>query len=160
MDSADSLAGSGEQLFLSLAIGTAMAAVTVLVHFWGLLLLAWIMNRQGHRLRPNVNHVHRALVILMVVLGIFALHSVEIWLYAVLYLALGEMQHLEEALYFSTAAFSTIGFGDVVMSPRWRIISVIEGANGWILFAWSTAFLIGVTTRLRVLEHDWLDRRE
>ena len=160
MDSADSLAGSGEQLFLGLAIGTGMAAVTVLVHFWGLLLLTWIMNRQGHRLRPHVNHVHRALVILVVVLGIFALHSVEIWLYAALYLALGEMQHLEEALYFSTAAFSTIGFGDVVMSPRWRIISGIEGANGWILFAWSTAFLIGVTTRLRVLEHDWLDRRE
>jgi len=160
MGSGAGIAVPGEQLFIGLAIGTGMASITVLVHFWGLLLLTWIMNRQGYRLRPHVNHLHRAAVILVVVLGIFALHSVEIWLYAALYLVLGEMQHFEEALYFSTAAFTTIGFGDVVMSPRWRIISVIEGANGWILFAWSTAFLIGVTTRMRVLEHDWLDRRE
>lgn len=154
-----SIAVSGEQLFIGLAIGTGMASATVLVHFGGLLLLTWIMNRQGYRLQPHLSHLRRAAVILVVVLGIFALHSIEIWLYAALYLALGEMAHFEEALYFSTAAFATIGFGDVVMSPRWRIISVIEGANGWILFAWSTAFLIGVTTRMRVLEHDWLDRR-
>ena len=150
----------GEQLFTGLTIATGMASVTVLVHFWGLLLLTWVMNRQGYRLRPHVNHLHRAAVILVVVLGIFVLHSIEIWLYAALYLALGEMQHFEEALCFSTVAFTTVGFGDVVMSPRWRMISVIEGANGWILFAWSTAFLIGVTNRMRVLEHDWLDRRE
>lgn len=154
------MAVSDTQLFTNLAISAGMGSLTVLVHFWGLLLLTWIMRRQGYRLRPHVSHVNRAAVILVVVLGIFALHSIEIWLYAALYLALGEMAHLEEALYFSTAAFATIGFGDVVMSPRWRMISVIEGANGWILFAWSTAFLIGVTTRMRVLEHDWLDRRD
>ena len=98
------------------------------------------------------------MAILVVVLGIFLLHSIEIWLYAALYLGLGEMGNLEEALYFSTSAFTTIGFGDVVMTPRWRVVSVIEGANGWILFAWSTAFLLAVTARLRLLEHNWLDR--
>lgn len=148
------------QLSINLAIGMGMAGATVLVHFWGLLLLTWVMNRQGHRLRPHANHLHGALAILVVVLGVLALHGIEIFLYAALYLALGEMKHLEEALYFSTAAFATVGFGDVVMSPRWRLISVIEGANGWILFAWSTAFLIGVTNRMRLLEHEWLDRRD
>ena len=30
--------------------------------------------------------------------------------------------------------------------------------TGLILFGWSTAFLFSVTTRLRMLEHDWLER--
>ena len=44
-------------------------------------------------------------------LGIFALHAVEIWSYAVLYLTLGEIENFESALYFSTVAFTTVGFG-------------------------------------------------
>ena len=147
-------------LVINLAVGTGMGTVTVLVHFWGLIFLTYIMSLHGHRLRPHDSHTRRAAVILLVVFGIFVLHTMEIWLYAILYLALGEMQTFEEALYFSTVAFTTVGFGDIVMTPRWRVLSAIEAANGWILFAWSTAFLLTVTTRLKLLEHDWLDRRD
>jgi hypothetical protein len=28
-----------------------------------------------------------------------------------------------------------------------------------ILIAWSTAFLLTVTSRLKILEHDWLERK-
>jgi hypothetical protein len=96
-------------------------------------------------------------LILIVVFGIFALHTVQIWLYAALYIALGEMRSFEEALYFSTVTFASLGYGDIVLSPKWRVLSAIEGANGVILFAWSTAFLLAVTTRLRLLEHEWLE---
>jgi hypothetical protein len=99
-------------------------------------------------------------LIVLTVFGLFGLHTIEIWLYAALYSGLGEFKNFESALYFSTTTFVTIGFGDVVLSPRWRLISAIEGANGLILIGWSTAFLITVTTRLRLLEHAWLDRTE
>jgi hypothetical protein len=101
----------------------------------------------------------QAMLILLVVFGIFGLHTVEIWLYASLYLVLGEAHLLEEALYFSTVTFASLGFGDIVLSPRWRLLSAIEAANGVILFAWSTTFLLGVNSRLRLLEHDWLERK-
>ena len=147
-------------LFANLAVGTGMGTLTVLIHFWGLIFLTFIMERYGYHIRPHASHTRRAAVILAVVFGIFVLHTVEIWLYAALYLALGEMRTFEEALYFSTVAFTTVGFGDIVMTPRWRLLGAIEAANGWILFAWSTAFLLTVTTRLKLLEHDWLDRRD
>lgn len=145
-------------LLANLAVGTGMGTATVLVHFWGLIFLTYLMSRHGHRLHPHDSHTRRAAVILAVVFGIFVLHSIEIWMYGALYFGLGELQTFEEALYFSTAAFTTVGFGDVVLSPHWRMVSAIEGANGWILFAWSTAFLLTVTSRLKLLEHDWLDR--
>jgi hypothetical protein len=87
-----------------------------------------------------------------------AVHTVEVWLYAVGYLAVGALHDLESALYFSTTSFTTLGYGDIVLNQKWRLVGAIEGANGLLLFGWSTAFLVSVTGRLRLLEHDWLER--
>jgi hypothetical protein len=146
------------QLGLNLGAASLMVAVTVLVHFWGLLGLTAAMERSSGRLRLHEGRVRQALLIVLVVFGIFALHTTQIWLYAVLYRLLGEMRSFNEALYFSTSTFVTVGYGDVVLSPRWRLLGAIEGANGVILVAWSTAFLLTVTSRLKLLEHLWLER--
>jgi hypothetical protein len=152
-------AGLG-QLLLNLAVASAMVALTVLVHFWGLIALTRIVSGGSERLRAHEGAGRAALVIVLGVFGVFALHTVEIWLYAVLYrVVLVETQSFEEALYFSTVTFASLGYGDIVLSPRWRLISAIEAANGVILFAWSTAFLFTLTRRLNLIERDWLEHR-
>ena len=40
----------------------------------------------------------------------------------------------------------------------WRLFGAIEGANGLLLFGWSTAFLFSVNGAAARLEHDWLER--
>ena len=144
-------------LLANLLVASVMVTLTVLIHFWGLLLLSYLMSETRDHLRPHESHMRRALLILLVVFGIFALHTLQIWLYAVLYLALGELHSFEEALYFSTVTFSATGYGDVVLSARLRVVSAIEAANGVILLAWSTTFLLSVTSRLKMLEHEWLE---
>lgn len=151
-------AGLG-QLLLNLAIASAMVALTVVVHFWGLIALTRIVSGGSAKLRAHEGAGRAALVIVLGVFGVFALHTVEIWLYAALYrVALIETRSFEEALYFSTVTFASLGYGDIVLSPRWRLISAIEAANGVILFAWSTAFLFTLTRRLNLIERDWLER--
>ena len=145
------------QLIANLAYATLMVALTVLVHFWGLLGLTAVMGHGTGRLKLHETRARQAILILLTVFGIFGLHTVEIWLYAFLYSALGEIRGFADALYFSTTTFVTIGFGDIVLSPKWRLIAAIEGANGLILIAWSTTFLLTVTSRLKLLEHAWLD---
>lgn len=145
-------------LAANLGAASAMVAATVLMHFWGLTLLTGIVSGGGERLKAHEGHGRAALVILLGVFGVFALHTLEIWSYAALYSVLGETRTFEEALYFSTVTFASLGYGDIVLSPRWRLLSAIEAANGVILFAWSTAFLLTVTRRLNVLEHEWLKR--
>ena len=39
-----------------------------------------------------------------------------------------------------------------------EMIDLLTAANGFLMFGWSTAFLLSVTGRLRMLEHDWLER--
>mgnify|MGYP003394271167 CR=1 FL=1 len=140
-----------------LALGSVMVALTVLISFWGFIGLTWLMSGSHARIRPHEGKARAALMILLVVFGIFALHTVQIWLYAVLYLLLGEIVTFEQALYFSTITFASVGYGDIVLSPKWRVLSGIEAANGVILFAWSTTFLLSVTQRLKLLEHAWLE---
>jgi hypothetical protein len=147
------------QLLLNLAVASGMVALTVLLHFWGLIALTRIVSGGSERLRAHEGAGRAALVIVLGVFGVFALHTAEIWLYAALYrVVLIETRSFEEALYFSTVTFASLGYGDIVLSPRWRLISAIEAANGVILFAWSTAFLFTLTRRLNLIERDWLER--
>ncbi len=147
-------------LSANLGLSTLMVAVTVLTHFAGLILLLRLMGHTGRRLNAHMSYSGQAALLVMVVFGIVALHTVEIWTYAAVYLALGQFATLETALYFSTVTFVTLGYGDVVLDSRWRLFSAIEAANGAILVAWSTAFLFNVTARLKALEHNWLEPRD
>jgi hypothetical protein len=147
-------------LVRNLGFGTAMVCLTVAVHFVGLLFLTRLLRRGGYRFHAHESLIGQGALIVFVVLGLMGMHTVEIWLYAVAFLSVGALDGLETALYFSTTSFSSLGYGDVVLQPAWRLVGAIEGMNGLLLIAWSTAFLFSVTTRLRTLEHDWLERRD
>jgi hypothetical protein len=141
------------QLFLA----SIMVVVTVLVHLIGLAVLVRLLRSHQRwlrlvRLRPFT-------LLLGASLGVFAIHTVEIWLYAVLYLVLGATAHFEQSLYFSTVTYATIGYGDVLLPHDWRILGAIEGATGVIMLGWSTAFVVSLLAQLRLLSHDWLTGR-
>ena len=142
----------------NLALATLMVGLTVIIHFAGLLGLMWVLRARGHRFRAHESAVGQGAAIVFVVLGLVAILTIEIWLYGMVYLSLGALPDFESALYFSTTSFTTIGYGDVVLEKSWRLFGAVEGANGLLLFGWSTAFLIAVTARMRILEHDWLER--
>jgi Ion channel len=151
--------GDCATMIASFALATFMVGVTVTTHFGGLLSLTWLLREGGHRFHAHERASGQGALILFVVLGLVAIHTVEIWLYGCAYMAVGALPDFEEALYFSTASFTTLGYGDIVLDHHWRLLGAIEGANGLLLFGWSTAFLFSVTGRLRTLEHDWLERR-
>jgi hypothetical protein len=141
----------------NLALSVVMVTATVTVHFFGLLILIYLLRRHGTGMRVQHSVARQGFLIVVVMLGIFVIHTVEIWLYALVFLTLGALPDFEQALYFSTSTFSSVGYGDLVLAPNWRVFGAIEAPNGLILIAWSTAFLISLMNRLRALEHDWLE---
>jgi hypothetical protein len=146
------------KMLMNLALSTAMTLIVVLVHLAGLFLLLHFLRANAHHVsqrRRRGNFFRESALIVAVAFGVFALHSAEIWLYALAYLALGAFPDFPTALYFSTTSFSTIGYGDVVLGHEWRLFGAIQGVTGLILIGWSSAFLLSVTSRMRVLEHDW-----
>ena len=70
----------------------------------------------------------------------------SIWAHA--YLRVGAIEQLETALYFSMVTFTTLGYGDVTLSPDWRLLASFEAANGIMMFGWTTALIAAVIQRL------------
>lgn len=134
-------------MFANLLIGTFAIVTTVFVHTIGLIAVTRIMQFMVSHFKM---HGHRSRVVAMVstVLGLFMVLSVEIWLWALVYLAVGAFPDFEHALYFSTVAFSTVGFGDIVPVHAWRLLGALEAINGFLMIGWSTAYLIASSTRI------------
>ncbi len=139
-------------LLLNLVAAALLVAVTFTTHFVGLLGLSAFLNHWQTRPTRLPAIAGQGASLLLIVFALFALHSVQIWIYAGFYLLIGEFGALEPALYFSTVSFTTVGFGDLTLSRDWRMLSAAEAANGFFLISWSGAFLVGVTARLRLLE--------
>jgi hypothetical protein len=66
---------------------------------------------------------------------------VQMAVWAVLFMLLGEFSDFWKALYHSAVNFSTLGYGDIVMSERWRLLGPIEAAHGILMFGVSTAVM-------------------
>ncbi len=75
-------------------------------------------------------------------------HTICVWLWAALFRLLGVFPTLEEAVYFSLVSFTTVGYGDVVVDPGWRILSGFVAVNGLLAFGIFTAVLIEVIRSL------------
>ena len=134
-----------------LAVSTLMVLLTVIIHGGGLAVLGRMLRgevqmERSHHI-PGLS-LHTMTFTLAIVLTLFVLHGVEIWLYAFLYEALGAVENLETAVYFSTISYAGIGFSDSYIAPAWRLVAAIEGINGLLLLGWSTAFFVTIVARL------------
>jgi hypothetical protein len=134
-------------LLHQLAIATALVSVTVVIHLVGLDLLQAMVRWHLRRFGGWVS-LDRVTVPLGIVLGLFVLHGVEIWLYALFYWLAHVLGSLETALYYAISAYSTLGETGTLLPKDWRIVGVLEAINGMLLIGWSTAFLFQALNHL------------
>ncbi len=132
-------------------IGAALVATTVAMHALGTSYWIGLLSRWGQRRKTHANTTGTTLrVLTSTVIVIVVLHTAQIFVWAAAYELLlppGVFASFEESLYFSFVTFTTVGFGDVVLSPGVRLMSGIEALNGIILVGWSTALLFAVVQR-------------
>jgi voltage-gated potassium channel len=128
-------------------LALALLAACVIVQIAGMLLLIHWLARVRHILEsPRV--LRRAGLLLRLFVWIVLLHILQVSLWAVVFWRARELATLEAAVYFSLAAYTTIGFGDIVLGPGWRVLAGIEGLTGLLLLGWSTAFVFAVVNRM------------
>jgi len=54
----------------------------------------------------------------------------------------------ESAFYFSTASYSTVGYGDLLLPRMWRSLGPVESVTGVLMCGLSASFLFAIVTRL------------
>jgi len=78
----------------------------------------------------------------MIMLFIGNLVQAAIW--AVLFMALGEFNSISTAFYHSLVNFASLGYGDIVMSEKWRLLGAIEASNGVLMFGLSAGTMLSL----------------
>ena len=134
-------------MLANLFAGTIMIVATVVIHGVGLLALSATLRTVIGRYRPHLSLAGTVVTMVLTVLGLFFLHTLEIWTWAVAYLWLGALPDMQSALFFSTLSFSTLGAEPISAAPEWQLFGSFEGVNGFLLIGWSTAYLIPAWTR-------------
>ena len=125
-------------VFISMSI--QVFAVVSLVQY-----LIKVLNDERHK---KANFSFDTYAISIVVLMLFVGHVVQIAIWAALFLYLGEFSVFETAFYHSAVNFASLGYGDIVMSEKWRLLGALEASNGVLMFGLSAGTLFSVMSNL------------
>jgi len=137
-------------------VALALMVSCVVVETAGIIFLIRRLARVRHILALRSAY-RRGALLLGLFLAVILLHLAQIGLWAVAFWEARQLPDFETALYFSLASYTTIGFGDVVLGPGWRVLAGLEGLTGLVLVGWSTAFTFAVVSRM--YEY-WRERHE
>ncbi|HXQ72636.1 MAG TPA: potassium channel family protein [Pyrinomonadaceae bacterium] len=125
-------------------IAAVIVSVCLMVHVAGILLMAeWLLSKREYFERKATKR-HFAVLVISLFSGVMLLHLIQTSLWAVFYYTQDLFGDFETSLYFSMVSFATIGYGDVLLPRRWRLLGVVEGFSGVILCGISTAFIFAV----------------
>ena len=133
-----------------IVICSLLVLLTVAIHAGGTSLWVWVLIRKYGHHEGMIGVKDRLSLFIMTALVLMTMHLVEVFLWAITLLnlpAVTQVDNLEQALYYSMVTFTTLGYGDITLSPGVRWLSGVEAMNGILLFGWSTAFFFGVMQR-------------
>jgi len=89
----------------------------------------------------------------MLIMILLTGHLAQMAVWALAFMAAGEFGTFAVAFYHSAVNYTTLGYGDIVMSPRWRLLGPQEAASGTLAFGWSTAAIVTLVMRLVRYRH-------
>jgi len=127
-------------MLVQIVLGAGMIVITTVIQ--GVFSMFGIERlREHHDRHPTRSLLGATLRLAVFVMWLFLATVIEVWAWALLYMGLGAIRPLEKAAYFSTVTFTTLGFGDITLEEKWRLLSSFEAANGLLMFGWSTALV-------------------
>lgn len=135
-------------IFTPLAVGAGAVLCTIFIHALALGATVNFFRRESRLGRTGMNHLVDFVIVVLVMSFAFVAHIVEVAIWAWLFILCGEFQEFGAAYYHSAVNYTTLGYGDVIMSPVWKLLGPLEAADGSLMFGVSTAMVFTVILRL------------
>lgn len=128
---------------LQFLIGCIVSVVNIMIH------ALVTVGAVGFARSSGLRHVARPRLHLMVVMvgtavALMAAHTLEVFVWALAYAAVGAAPGSSDLLYFAFVNYTTLGYGDITPVQAWRLIGPMTAMNGILMFGWSTALLFEV----------------
>ena len=123
-----------------------LLSVTLLLQCGGAAgLILWIRSipREIHGVRV----FHCAALVMQTTVAVIVLHGIVILLWAGCYRWLC-FPSWESAFYFSASSYATVGYGDVILPSKWRLLGPLESMVGMLMSGVSIGILFAAVTHL------------
>jgi voltage-gated potassium channel len=108
-------------------------------------LIIWI--RSIPRGSQGVRVFHCAALVMQTTVAVIVLHGIVILLWASCYRGLC-LPSWESAFYFSASSYATVGYGDVILPSKWRLLGPLESMVGMLMSGVSIGLLFAAVTHL------------
>lgn len=132
------------QLFLG-------SLVLFVCSFLGLAVLLFTISR----LRSlHVRHdesgfkLHMVVIPSLIFITIIGVHTLQVWVWAVSLYIFGALPTMIDSVYFAVSTYTTVGYGDIILSPDMRLFGSMASVNGMVSFGISTAFLVSIMSKI------------
>jgi hypothetical protein len=132
----------------ALLLGAGLLVVSLVSFAVAIALVVSLMSRVIRTGYSGEGFWKNVAIMIVVTLVMAAAHLVEIVLWAIVFRASSGISTFEKAFYFSAQNYTTLGYGDIVLSDRWRLLGPLEAINGVLLFGLSTAVMFAALSRL------------
>lgn len=136
-------------MFMPLVIGSATLFVSMGIQIVAVVFMLQYLERLISVGNKKLTNLSRNIYILSIVLlMLFIGHLVQVAIWALLFVYLGEFGDFSTSFYHSMVNFASLGYGDIVMKEDWRLLGAVEACNGVLMFGLSAGTLLSVMTHL------------
>jgi hypothetical protein len=135
-------------ILLPLAAAGSAVACTIIIRALAVIATVNFVRREKRLGRIGAAFLIDLSIVALAMSVELVAHLSEIAIWAALFLLCGEFSNFGIAYYHSAVNYTTLGYGDVIMSPSWRMLGPLEAANGMLMFGVSTAIIFAVMQRL------------
>jgi len=134
-------------LFYQVAAAVLLLSLTLCLQCVGVAALIEWLKRVLSRDIQKHGPVYSATLVVKSMVAIVILHGVVILLWAGFYRTRC-FPSWELAFYFSASSYSTVGYGDLILPSKWRLLGPLEGITGILMCGISVSVLFALVTRL------------
>lgn len=135
-------------VFLPMVAGSIATLCTILIHSVTLGTTVRFFRRERRLGRVGSVVSMNLAIFALAMLFAFVAHLTEIALWAALFVMCGEFKSFGLAFYHSAVNYTTLGYGDLIMTPSWKLLGPLEAADGALMFGVSTAMVFTIAQRL------------
>jgi hypothetical protein len=135
-------------ILVPLAVGVCAIVSTIVIHALALVAAVNFVRHERSLGRTGASFWTDVSIVAVVMSFTLAAHLVEIALWGILFMACGEFHEFGPAFDHSAVNYSTLGYGNVVMTPSWRLLGPLEAVDGMLMFGITTAMIFAVIQRL------------
>jgi hypothetical protein len=129
---------------LKILIACLLVIVTVAVHAVGFHALLQAIMRRAF---TTSGFLPVTRMVIGLTISLILIHLAEITVWGLFYFWQGCLPDLESSFYFSGVTYTTIGYGDLVLSKPWRTFAPLEAMTGILMCGLSTGLFFALVSR-------------